>query len=240
MKCLFSEIQFAFGVMNELVNYYFKPQKVWGVPMFPTQRKEKYVGYDVGIKGPVRTLFFQFKVPEKKTTSKGKYWRSFGGPYYEFKIWPDNLTHQHNELVDLAKDLRHEVYYCAPGFHTDEGFEEYYQNIMISKKSIYVPCTRLPKIKGNDEHDISYTLEPYRISLMHSDESVIQSFNLEELKIHSKSVDSYENVHECLLHIAKIFSIDVRYADGDREMFNEIAYYLLINKNLNMVLLSVE
>lgn len=239
MKCEFSEMQFVFGIMNELVNRCWSTRKGWMAPKFPSQRQEKELGYDVKIKGAVRTLFFQFKVPEKKTTSKGKYWTTFWGPYYEFQIWPDNVTHQHNELVALANsDPRHKVYYCSPGFHTNAEFEENYRCKTISQKSIYVPCKTLHTISGDTKHNICYTLQPTRIHKMHSEEFSINAFDLKELEMDIESAESYENVRECLSHVAETFSIDIGYVDDDIERYDKIANYLLMNQNLFMILLG--
>ena len=240
MVCEFSETQFVVGILTELINNCWKPGKAWTSPRIPTQKKEKEKGYDFTIKGAVRTLFFQFKVPEKKTTKKGKYWEEFKEPYYEFKIWPDSLTHQHNELVDLAKaDPRNRVYYCSPGFHTFEEFDKNYTDRTIARKSIYVPCAALPKISGNDKHDISYTFKSKkRIYKMHSQEFEIQAFDIEELKADVENAVPYENIHTCLASIAEIFSIDIKNVESDMEKFDKIADYLLMHKNLNMLLLG--
>lgn len=239
MKCEFSETQFVFGIMTELANRCWTTKKGWKAPNFPTQRQEKNLGYDVKIKGAVRNLFFQFKVPEKKTTSKGKYWKKFGGPYYEFQIWPDDTTHQHNDLVTLANsDPHNKVYYCSPGFHTFKEFEENYSHKTIASKSIYVPCNALPKISGNEKHNISYALGTQRIYKMHSEEFSIEAFDIEGLAADIEKADSYENVHECLIHIAEMFSIDVRNINDDIKMYDEIANYLVMNKNLFMILLG--
>lgn len=53
-----------------------------------------------------------------------------------------------------------------------------------------------------------------------------------------ENADSYENVHECLIHIAEKFFIDVRNVDDDIKMYDEIANCLVMNKNLFMTLLG--
>lgn len=239
MHCEFSETQFVFGILNELVNRCWKREKACTSLCLPTQRKEKDTGFDFSIKGPVRTLFFQFKVPEKKTTSKAKYWSDFGGPYYRFKIWPDALTPQHNNLVKLSNSDPHfKVYYCSPGFHTNKEFAENYNHETISGKSIYVPCKTLPQISGSDKHDISYTIEPARIYRMHSEEFSIPALDLEGLKADMETAVPYENVRQCLIRVAETFSVDIGNADSDIEEFNRIATHLLMTKNLNMILLG--
>lgn len=240
MKCEFSETQFVFGVMNELVNNYLQKKSGWTALYFPTQRKEMRLGYDVKIKNPVRTrsVFFQFKVPEKKTTSKGKYWTQFGQPYYEFKIWPDNVTHQHNELVNLAKSPHNKVYYCSPGFHTFNEFDINYQYKKIAKNSIYVPCKGLPTISENVKHNIAYTLKPKVIAKMHSEEFSIDAFDIGQLVEDIDNTEAYVSVHECLIYIAEMFSIEISDRSNDENIYHEIANYLVENKNLFLLLVS--
>ena len=239
MKCEFSETQFVFGILKELVNTNLSTKKCWKAPYFPTQRQEKDLGYDVKIMGAVRSLFFQFKIPEKKTTSKGKYWTTFGGPYYEFQIWPDDITHQHNDLIALANsDSHYKVYYCSPGFHTCDEYEENYRNNTISNKSIYVPCKTLPKITGAEKHSISYTIDPKRKYKMHSEEFDIDAFDIKQLITDIEDAMCYENVHKCLTSVAEKFDIDVRYIDDDSKMYDEIATNLILNHDLFMVILE--
>lgn len=239
MICKFSETQFMFGILHELVSQCWKPEKAWSTVKFPTQREEKKKGYDCTIEGAVRSLFFQFKVPEKKTTANAKHWSTFGAPYYKFKIWPDSMTPQHNKLVDLAKeDPRNKVYYCSPGFHTNEEFNENYANKRLSTQSIYVPCGSLPKISGEDWHDICYTLAPARIYKMHSEEFSIEAFDIEGLKRDVENATPYESVHKCLIDIAEKFSVNVRDVEDDRARFDIIANDLLMRRNLNMILLG--
>lgn len=101
-----------------------------------------------------------------------------------------------------------------------------------------MPCEKLPKISGSDKHDISYTIEPTRIYKMHSEEFSIQAFDIEELKLDIKNVPSYESVNQCLISIAENFSIDIGNLDDEIEKFDKIANYLLMNKNLNLILLG--
>lgn len=237
MKCEFSETQFVFGIMNELINKCWQTKKGWKFPYFPTHRQEKQLGYDVKITGPVRNVFFQFKVPDKKTTRNAKYWNEFSNPYYEFKIWPDNVTHQHNELVSLANSDQHnKVYYCSPGFHTFIEFEGNYRRGEIARNSIFVPCKNLPTISGNDKHSISYILESERICNMHSEKFSMDAFDVEKLAKDIGNAEAYENVYECLVHIAGKFSIAISDRDNTEKMYAEIANYLVINKNLYMLL----
>lgn len=211
-----------------------------GNTFFPTQRQEKSLGYDVKIESTVKTIFFQFKVPEKKTTSNGKYWPSFEGPYYEFKIWPKDITPQHNKLVELANlDPHNNVFYCSPCFHTFKEFKENYCQRTIAKNSIYVPCKNLPQIYENDKHNICYTLKPKRKFEMHSDVFDVDAFDIDEFIVDIENTPTYKNLHECLINISEKFSIDVRNIHNDYiKLYYRIAEYLFMNENLFMILLA--
>lgn len=77
MKCEFSETRFVFGILHELANRCFATGRGWKAPNLPTQGEEKELGYDVEITGAVRSIFFQFKIPEKRllqTRNTGTKW----------------------------------------------------------------------------------------------------------------------------------------------------------------------
>lgn len=50
------------------------------------------------------------------------------------------------------------------------------------------------------------------------------------------NAEAYENVYECLVHIAGKFFIAISDRDNTEKMYAEIANYLVINKNLYMFL----
>lgn len=256
MDCSFSETQFVFGILHELLNNHWSTKQGWLPPMFPTQRKEHDLGYDVRIEGCVRALFFQFKVPEKKTKSNSKYWKTYNAPYYVFKIWPDNLSHQHNNLIKLAKtDKRYRVYYCSPGFNTGEEFDRYYKSGTIANNSIYVPCNdpSLIKIYGADKHDISYTIKPKREFNMHSDEFCIVGLDYQGFEIDINEGAKFNGIGECLLSITETLDMDDTncdvchklseslYADsyeGMKDVYDSISEYLMIQENTCFVILG--
>jgi hypothetical protein len=239
MKCEFSEMQFAVGIMIELANRCFKSGRGWRAPVLPTQQKEKELGYDVKITGPVRTIFFQFKVPEKKTTARANYWHEMGGSYYEFHLWPDDTSPQHNKLVDLStSDPRNKVFYCSPRFHTNIEFDNNYARRTIAQNSIYVPCGTLKKIKGCDSHSICYTRDPRQAPVMHSEPYYAKGFSLNELEEDILKSDKYHNIRECLFSIADKFAIDVREQENTNKMYEEISNHLLAKENIVFILMG--
>lgn len=239
MKCEFSETRFVFGILHELANRCFATGRGWKAPNLPTQREEKELGYDVEITGAVRSIFFQFKIPEKKTTANSKYWNEMGGPYYEFHIWPDSTSPQHNNLLNLAaSNPRNKVYYCSPRFHTNREYEVNYRNKAIASNSVYVPCGTLMRITGSDAHSICYTKDPRTAPVMHSEPHFATGFGLDQLWSDIENSPTYQNASECLFLIAEKFSIDVRDKNNTVNMYYEIANYLLMNENLIFILMG--
>lgn len=239
MKCEFSETQFTFGIMRELANRCYTTGRGWKAPFFPTQRQEKTLGYDCAVEGPVRNVFFQFKVPEKKTQSKALYWNEMNGPYFQIKIWPDKLSPQHNNLRDLArKDPKNKVYYCAPRFHTNREYGDNYMNETIAQNSVYIACGSLKPIAGNDEHNICYTEDPHVRHVMHSEPLYIKGLTLQELEADIEKAPAYQNIMECLRSVAERFSIDIKDRENANNMYDEIANHLLVKENIIFVLMG--
>lgn len=239
MKCEFSETQFAYGILHEFENRLAHAGKIFQGPFFPTLREENELGYDAAITGPVRSVFFQFKVPEKKTTANAKYWELMGGPYYEFQIWPAAKSPQHNTLRDFANlKPQNKVYYCAPRFHTHDEYIDNHNKQTITKNSAYFPCGGLKPIKGWDAHSICYTKDPMSRSYMHSEPREIKRFDMAALEADIEDAPTYQSAQECLFSVAESFSIDVKYQDNIYNMYTEISNYLIANENLAFVLIG--
>lgn len=236
MQCEFSETQFLFGILHEITNK-LNPANGWTAPIIPTQVDEKNLGYDCKLQSKLRTIFFQFKVPEKLTRNNAKYWSEFNDEYYLFKIWPDSLTPQHNKLVDLAnKDVRYNVFYCSPAFIKDSEYSDFYEKGEIAKNSIYVSCKNLYKINGDDKHDISYTIDP-RKAIMHSDNpQPLRSLGYEEFVKAVKDSKPYSNLEECVHELSKEFEIQFSCNQSTQEQLQVIANELLVKRDIHLLL----
>lgn len=207
MDCQFSETQFAFCVLNELVAK-LNPAHGWSMPIMPTQRAEALSGYDCQLKGSVRTLFLQFKVPRMLLRTNAKYWSSHNQPYFQFKIWPDPPCKQHNTLVDLAKkDPRNQVFYCSPAFVEQTVFNTFYTRGQVLQNSIFVSCASLSYTGFKERHSISYTLNPRR-SVMHSEPVEVECLSLERLLPLVQDGYSYGSLEECVSSLAQQLELD--------------------------------
>ncbi len=235
MKCEFSETQYMFGVMREVAAL-LKPSGGWMAPLFPTQNDEKNLGYDCAFPGKVRTLYLQFKVPEKKTRSNAAHWSDFSTSYYQFKIWDASRTDQHNLLVSLAqKDPRYRVYYCSPAFISQTDYTNFYLTERIARNSIFVPCKTLPPISGNDQHHICYTRDPERYQ-MYSNPQVIRGMEWETFLSEVRKSEPYPSLETCLTDISQKFEIQLSDFDSPEKMYREIAAPLLVRHNLHLIL----
>lgn len=174
----FSETQFLFCFLNELLSNH--PHAF--MPMIPTQRKEKNVGYDANITIGSRVLFLQFKIPEFRKRKKAKYFKDFDAPYYVFRIHNKTSDDQHSTLTKLAIQCPGSVYYCTPNYITYEELEDSYNNNKVMKNSKIIDCGQM-NLQGlsNKDHDITFKKEEY-FGFVHSEKIEIELFNYESIK----------------------------------------------------------
>lgn len=207
MDCQFSETQFAFCALNELVAK-LNPARGWSMPIMPTQRAEALSGYDCQLKGRVRTLFLQFKVPRKLLRTNSKYWFFHNQPYFQFKIWPFPPCEQHNILVNLAnKDPRNQVFYCSPAFIEQWMFSALYAKKQVLQNSIFISCKSLPYTEEKEHHSISYTLFPRRC-VMHSEPVEAECLDLKRLLPLLQEGQCYGSLEECVFTLAQQLELE--------------------------------
>lgn len=203
----FSEAQYEFGFLFELVNHL--KEHGWTAPYIPSQREEKNCGYDAKLKNKYRTLFIQFKKSSYRKTSRSKHWSDHGKPFYQFNITKDSVSHQHNNLVRLARNPKFKVFYCAPGFTTNREYYTYFNNNELIKKSIFVDCEKLTTIRGRDRHTISFDIEPIKHAVMHSHKYYAKAYDYESVVAQMLDAESYDSLEECVTEIARYLEINV-------------------------------
>lgn len=240
MDCQFSETQFAFGLTYELLQI-LNPSSGWSAPCFPTQIDEAKLGYDCKLKGPVRTLYLQFKVSEKKVRSNASFWKVHGcQPYYEFKVRPDNVSQQHNLLVKLAKaDPRNMVYYCAPCFYENDKYSEFFKHKKIASNTIFFDCKNIKCISGNDKHFITYK-EDKRVAYFHSDPTQIEGLYLSEDKLLKELKEdasrAFASINEVIEHISSSLNINISGLTKTEEKLTRISWRLRMEYDLQLIL----
>ncbi len=215
MDCNFSETQFAFGLMRELMQK-FSPTKGYFIEC-PSTVVEGKTGYDLKMYNKYTAIFLQFKIPEFISYSKGKEWNDFKMPYYRFKIWPDSTSQQHNTLVKLANQKvnpTNKVFYVSPGFYTEKDFNMHYSKGSIYSNTVFVSCRYLPTISGDDKHCVTYTKNTHGIykKFFHSEPYEVN--DKEESDDVIKNIQGYDFIQgEVLLERLKGFFSDLQY-DG--------------------------
>lgn len=235
MDCGFSETQFSFTIISEMVNK-LTSARGWAMPALPSLRKEKKLGYDVKLAGPVNTLFLQFKVPKKLSKKKNtKHWSIYSSEYFVFKITPNGISPQHNNLVKLAnRDSRFKVYYCAPAFIEESKLEEYYENKEIAKHSFFLNCKGLKKIKGNAKHSVSYRMEPTKKHKMHSEPIDIVGYDHEEFYSDILETEHFESLEECIKMISDELELGTDTNKSLEEQLEDIQTELIFKHNLHL------
>lgn len=143
MKCEFSETQFAFCYVFELIKN--NPTK-FIMPWFPNtvQEGREGGGYDVKINLNPQisgSIFLQFKIPVHLKTKQ------------KYKINIDTRSKQF-ELLKKLKRPANLVYYCAPKFHTVNQINNLYVNNEIEKNSALFPIEAFPC--DNKQHRLIY------------------------------------------------------------------------------------
>jgi len=139
MKPSFSEFQFAYSVTRELDD---NPARLFGLPYIPNQREEALHGYDVAFPNGFIPLFLQFKLAERLIQPNANQWNDFNRSYFRFNIYPDNRSHQHNSLRQLAlSDSNFLVCYCAPLFIEFQDLMQYHLNFPMPDFLATPECT---------------------------------------------------------------------------------------------------
>lgn len=141
-NCEFSETQFAFCYVNEMLNRY--PHIL--MPIFPTLRQERKLGWDVRIDDDTEidgSLFIQFKRPKFLSRTK------------KYKI---TITkHQFDILYILKKDKpANNVFYVAPIFHTLDEMKDHHINNEIEKNTAHFPLENFPSSLTKNHHGLTY------------------------------------------------------------------------------------
>jgi len=115
-------------------------------------------GYDVALDRPGRPLFLQFKLAQHVRGWRAREFQQgiFGRPFYRMHVRPKRSSLQHQLLLDLDRQNRGTVFYCAPAFHTMGQLNTFYQARRIARYSRFVRPTALPTIADSDPHWLSF------------------------------------------------------------------------------------
>lgn len=142
MVLKFSETQFSFCYVFEILKKYPKL-----MPIFPTLREEKHLGYDADIGG---SLFLQFKRPKSLANNK-----------YQIKLTRDQFQILYNLKFNKPAN---KVFYVAPIFHALQDMRNFYINGKIEENSAHFPLENFPASLTGKVHRLHYEYSAPQLS----------------------------------------------------------------------------
>ncbi|MEE3361073.1 MAG: adenylosuccinate lyase [Pseudomonadota bacterium] len=193
-------------------------------PNIPSQRQERYLGYDIEFKLTQSSysvsVFIQHKVAhfaEVRSGSNARFFNTHNEPYFRFPVDND----QHTILQKLSS-ARGNTFYCAPLFHSRDDLHNSFQNGSISQNVILLDPNAVAPVAGKQRHNISY--DRYgRAAFMHSETVKFDRIHvghlLEEGSLKKRKIDIQElnEVVDNVLGIAFEFAGAHKVLEGLRD-----------------------
>ena len=151
------------------------------LPILPSQRQEKYLGYDVSFKiengNYCYSLFLQHKIPSyasNRVFNNRSFYDTHNGPYFRFKVDKE----QHNRMIEQGSIGN--IFYCGPLFYTYQDLEDNYKAKSIVNSSIWIDPNNTTII-DNINHNITY--DPLgTVAYLHSDPRLIKTIKSEDFR----------------------------------------------------------
>ena len=242
MKPVFSEFQFSYFVTREIDNCLVWPRG----PYIPNQADEANLGFDVFFLNNFVALFLQYKLSDMLNSKRAREWDYFEQEYFRFSIYPDNRSHQHNLLQRQSHRCpKCRVYYCAPLFIEFSDLINYYRQYDVLEHSVFVDCSYLPLIAGDDKHCICYTDNPLYGYMFSNSMDVKIEKDIE--KLYSKE-DRYINFSDFINDMNIFFREEKVFEENtkgtlqenrsEKHYIQDITHYLNYN-DLDLILLRV-
>jgi hypothetical protein len=150
----FSETSYVFALCNEITHLF--DAGFLGVPLFPSQRQEARLGFDVSFSPMGWPLFVQCKLATYRTTSRAKYWPDYQSGYFQFAVHPLSRSAQHN-LLKALRQREPDVFYAAPSFCRAEELGQAFTSHEIIEQSRFVDLAGLPYLTDNQQHVVTFT-----------------------------------------------------------------------------------
>lgn len=171
----FSETQFTFSFLREYLNQFsFYPSRFWlnNYIELPSTKAEIETAADFIFRRYSHSVFFQFKRSHcfnlkgrrglndpERNLHKGFF------PYYRFQIYNAHNSRQFEKLRDVSTiNSNDKAYYCAPLFHTNSEFKDYYGRQAILSNSILINCSQFLRKEFNKPNFDIRKDEPHHIA----------------------------------------------------------------------------
>lgn len=154
----FNETAYGMYLTHELQGWFKLQDDLDGIALPPTLRDEADLGYDMAIPRKWGFLYLQFKMPDYLRRRNASEWRTFGQPYFRFKVKTDVTSNgriQHNVLCDL-EDEGEAVFYAAPAFLTSHELTYYALKDCIYANSAFPRPSDLGHVLPRSNHCFAY------------------------------------------------------------------------------------
>ena len=155
MRPGFSEFSYAYALTEAIV----EEQRYFVQPIFPTQRREAKLGYDLELQFPGYPLFLQYKLCNGVTVHRAKelvpYGLSLTVPYLRMNIMPTRRSRQHPLLLKL-EGKGEQVFYAAPRFYRSDDFTIHYQRQEMIPWSAFIRPSSIGELPDDRKHHIAF------------------------------------------------------------------------------------
>ena len=129
-------------------------------PYVPSQKQERYLGYDVAFEiqrrgGGTSSIFLQHKVSRHVDSRSGPnahFYDSIGGAYFAFQLDVD----QYNLIHYAVNHGKKAFFYCAPAFVTRGELDKHFMAGEVVDSSIWVDIKNSGSITDYASHCIVY------------------------------------------------------------------------------------
>ena len=140
---------------------YEQTQNHWGnlraVPILPTLRQERDLGWDARLPLRGTDYYYQFKMSDYLTRGNSKYLRdgTYQNAYYRFSLHKKENNRQHQRLKELSLTNR-DTYYVATEFNNHDAFNTSFLAGTLSDETRLIPVAECEDHNDSEQHYITF------------------------------------------------------------------------------------
>ena len=155
MRAEFSEFSFGYSLLENLIGGF--GARTLGPPLFPSQRAEARLGYDVRVDLRACPVFLQFKLSDKIRRISSAGIRALGSPHGRFGLLSNHRFQQHRALLVL-ESAGNAVFYAAPAFHSRAELSDAYLRRAVVEQSAFFRPSDIGHLPAGRSHNVAFSL----------------------------------------------------------------------------------